>query len=194
MNKKHSKSDLIEIGEKLFRERGYYNVGTEEILEEGQYPRSSFYHHFSNKEGFAREALKGYGQKICAMLRAVLNDEKVKSPIQRLKNYYQMIASFTEESNYGSSCLVQRFAMDLYMDHESINEELREQYASWVNEAASCVEKGQEAGEIREDMSAIEVSNMLFSTVYGGYTLGRISQNKKELGHRMNTIFKLIAA
>jgi len=55
------KGHVIKIGEDLFRSQDYFNTGTEEILWKSDYPRSSFYHHFTSRESFAAQVLEQYG-------------------------------------------------------------------------------------------------------------------------------------
>lgn len=194
MNKKHDKEKILAVGERLFRENGYHNTGTEEILEKAAYPRSSFYHHFKNKEGFGVKAVEYYGQHVKELLSGIMSDADTLSPTERLKKYYYMISSYNEASVFGSCCLVQRMSIDAGEAPGVIQEEARDQYAQWVEVVSTCVKEGQDQGEIRTDMPSEDVAQLLFQTVYGAFTIGRLTRDPKELEKRMNTTFRLIKA
>ena len=87
--KKHSKETVIKIGEELFRSQGYHNTGTETILQKSDYPRSSFYYHFKNKEGFALQVLDYYGGRVTDFYNNVLTDQSIGSSLQRLEAFNQ---------------------------------------------------------------------------------------------------------
>lgn len=194
MRKKHNNNDLLKIGDQLFRENGYHATGTEEILEKGEYPRSSFYYHFKNKEGFGIKTLEFYGENLKNVLTSILRDDQIKSPTERLKKYFFMICAYNELKKYNNCCLVQRFSIETGSNEEVLKKTAYEQFSAWVTVAEECIKEGQKAKEIRDDISTNELSEFLFSMIYGGHTIGRISGKSNELEKKMELAFKLIEA
>lgn len=194
MNKKHNKEELLAVGDKLFRDNGYHNTGTEEILEKADYPRSSFYHHFKNKEGFGVKTVEFYGQNIKQLLEDIMLDRTIDSPMERLKKYYYMICSYQQSCDFGTCCLVQRMSIDAGDMPGALQKEAHNQFKEWVDVASICVAEGQEKGEIRKDMSVPEISEFLFSTMYGSFTIARLSHDPKEMEKKITMAFKMIQA
>lgn len=192
MKQKHDRTNILEIGSQLFRKQGYHNTGTEEILEKANYPRSSFYYHFKSKEGFGVATLHHYGQNIKGKLDSILNSPEVESPTARLKQYFFMIAGYAEQTANSSTCLVQRFAIEASAFTGPLQQAAQEEFVGWVAVAEATVREGQHLGEIRTDVGAADVSELLFSMIYGGSTVGRLSHDPKELERKMTLAFQLI--
>jgi AcrR family transcriptional regulator len=50
MRKPNAKERILETASKLFHERGYSEVGINEIIEKAETAKASFYQHYSSKE------------------------------------------------------------------------------------------------------------------------------------------------
>lgn len=190
--KKHNNEHILAIGDKLFRSQGYHNTGTEEILQKAEYPRSSFYYHFKNKEGFGVKTIEYYGGNLKDMLSNILTDVDIDSPIERLRQYFFTISKYADFSEYGSCCLIQRFSIEVGEIPGELQKAALKQFMGWVEVASVCVKEAQEKGEIRKDMTIKEVSEFLFSMIYGGFTLARLSRENGDLRRSMDIAFKLI--
>lgn len=193
MGKKHNIQDLLKTGDLLFRTNGYFNTGTDEILNAANYPRSSFYYHFKSKAGFGVKTLEYYGSNIQKHLHQFIDDAAEKSPSQRLKNYYKMVCTYVQDNKYASCCLVQRFSMDTGEEQNELQEAAYKELKQWMEIAKPCIVLGQEAGELRKDISADEISEFLFSSMYGNFTISRLSREKNNMINKLNLAFKLIS-
>lgn len=192
MKKKHDLNHILAVGDQLFREQGYHNTGTEEILEKAGYPRSSFYYHFKSKEGFGVKAVEFYGNNIKALLEEILENSKEGSPTKRLKEYFSTVSKYVVDRKYESCCLVQRFSMEAGEQPGVLQEAAYEQFKGWTEVVESCVEKGQELGELRKDLDKKELTEFLFVTIFGTYTVGRLSKDPEEFKNKIDLAFKLI--
>lgn len=193
MRKKHDHTNILKVGDKLFRENGYHNTGTEEILEKAEYPRSSFYYHFKSKEGFGVKVVGFYGNNMLNAIKSKLEDDNVKSPLKRLQNYFYMIANYNSETNYVSSCLVQKFAVEEEGEHSGVLQNAAyEQYQTWLSVVEECVASAMELKEIRTDYSNTKIAELLFTTIYGAHSIARLSRNASEINCKLDLVFELI--
>lgn len=192
MGKKHDLEKVLEEGDRLFRCQGYHNTGVEEILSNTDFPRSSFYYHFKSKEGYGIKTVAYYGEKILALMDHHYNDPKVESPLQRLKNHFFYIADYAIEDKFASLCLVQRFSMDVGSDMPGIQSATRNQFIKWMKATIRCLEEAQSKGEVKTAIPAEKIARMIFSTMYGEFTLSRLDQKNNRFREALEFVFDLV--
>jgi TetR/AcrR family transcriptional repressor of lmrAB and yxaGH operons len=79
--KRNSRDILIEAASKLFRLRGYYGVGLNDIIEESGIPKGSLYHYFpKGKEELAIEAINHTKEMVLSDIQEVF--ERIEDPKQ----------------------------------------------------------------------------------------------------------------
>ena len=126
--RKRDKEKVIKTGLQLFSTQGYHRTGTEEILQKSDYPRSSFYYHFKNKEGFATRVLGLYGDNTQQFYAAILTDKKLGNPLERLRHFTQLMVGFIKKDKFMNECLIQKFSVECAANNdvlcESANQEL----------------------------------------------------------------------
>lgn len=175
--KKHNKESVIKVGQELFTTAGYHNTGTEEILNQSDYPRSSFYYHFKSKEKFAEQVLEYYGDNSATFYKSILEDKKVKSAIKRLEIFSAFIANMAATNEFKSECLIQKFSVECAGNNETLRDCTQKQLHKLLIVLENCIEEGQLLGEIRTNISAMEMAKFLHAQLYGGFLLSRLQND-----------------
>ena len=67
-----TRARLLEVARRLFSERGYAGVGTEEIVREARVTRGALYHHFGDKRDLFRTVHEGVEQELAERIGADL--------------------------------------------------------------------------------------------------------------------------
>ncbi len=187
---KHDINKVIEVGQELFQSQGYFNTGTEEILEKSGYPRSSFYYHFKSKEGFAGRVIEQYGDGAVAYYKSKLTDSSISSPIKRIEN---LAGSLTDEAirrEFKSECLVQKLSIECAGINDFLRNSTDVQMKKMLKVLDDCIIEGQEIGEIRKDMDSMEIARMVQAQFYGAFVLGRLSQDGEGMKSTINNVIK----
>ncbi|PHN03480.1 TetR/AcrR family transcriptional regulator [Flavilitoribacter nigricans] len=192
MGQRHDLSRVLQVGELLFRRQGYHHTGVEEILSKTDFPRSSFYYHFKSKEGFGKAALEYYSENILAMMRKCFQDPSEESYLQRLQNYFYMIADYNVSNSFNSCCLIQRMAIEEGSAPGELQEAARKQFGRWFVVTEKCMQQAQDRGEVRADISADRLTRMVFDLVYGESTLSRVDREAENFKSSLDTFFQLI--
>jgi TetR/AcrR family transcriptional repressor of nem operon len=178
--KKHSKDHIISVGEQLFRTRGYFNTGTEELLQIADYPRSSFYHHFKTKENFAIEVLERYGNTSRDFYQSVLLNKQFGSPLHRLQKFTELLTKNAEWSHFSSECLIQKFSVECAGFNETLKESTGFQLNKLLSVLKECIAEGQSSNELRIDLPPMKMAEFLLAQIYGSFILARL-ENSSEL-------------
>lgn len=172
--KKHNKEDVIKVGLKLFQTNGYFNTGTEDILKESDYPRSSFYYNFKSKEGFAENVIEYYGKKSEDFYNAILEEQKVKSPLERFGLFFSTVTDLAEKSQFKSECLIQKMAVECAGTNDVLRNVTCTQLQKMLGVFKSCIEEGQNKMEIRTDLESMDMAKFIHAQLYGGFLLSRL--------------------
>ena len=189
---KHDINRVIEVGQELFQSQGYFNTGTEEILEKSGYPRSSFYYHFKSKEGFAGRVIEQYGDGAVAYYKSKLMDSSISSPIKRIEN---LAGSLTDEAirrEFKSECLVQKLSIECAGINDFLRNSTDVQMKKMLKVLDDCIIQGQEIGEIRKDMDSMEIARMVQAQFYGAFILGRLSQDGEGMKSTISNVIQYI--
>ena len=80
-----TRAKLIEVGIELFSERGYADVGTEEIVDRAEVTRGALYHHFGDKRDLFRAVHEELEQQIVASIGAALEANPREDPLEALE-------------------------------------------------------------------------------------------------------------
>ncbi len=80
-----TRAKLIEVGIELFSERGYADVGTEEIVDRAAVTRGALYHHFGDKRDLFRAVHEELEQRIVAGIGTALEADPREDPLEALE-------------------------------------------------------------------------------------------------------------
>ncbi len=190
---RHDLQKVIKIGDELFRTRGYYNTGTEEILEQSGLPRSSFYYHFKNKEGFAVRVIEHYGRDSVQFYKAILWNPQVASPKARFQLFFANLMEVTQVKEFKSQCLVQKMSGECAANNELIRTAADEELRKLVAVFAHCIREGQEKGEFRSDQTADDLAKFLHAQLYGAHTMVRLARDTEVMKKTMDMALDYIS-
>lgn len=77
-----TRAELVRVARELFTERGYVDVGTEEIVRRANVTRGALYHHFSDKRDLFRAVHEQVEEDMVASIVAAM--EGIKDPVELL--------------------------------------------------------------------------------------------------------------
>lgn len=193
MRQKHDKSEIIEKGIQLFREKGYHHTGVDDILRTCKIPSGSFYNFFKNKEGFAIQALEHYNQNYIEYLNEYLSDFSI-SPMERLKNVFQGNVKMHVENDCSVGCLLNSLTSEVGITSIKIGEKIIADYSKNRDTLAKTIQEGQNANEIRKDFSANDLADYMINGFAGATIRMKAGKTEQPLQLFMKTAFEFIKA
>lgn len=192
MGYKHNIEDIIDKGTRLFRKKGYYHVGIKEILETSGIPKGSFYNFFKTKEDFAVKGIAVYGASSLEYIQSFLHDVSY-SPLERLKNLYTDIIQGNIADGMDAGCMINVLSMDVGAQNQQIGDAANKAFNKWLEEIALCVKKAQDAGEIRQDFTPLEIAEYLHAGTYGGFSRMKVTHSVDYLKRWFDMTFEFIS-
>jgi TetR/AcrR family transcriptional repressor of nem operon len=121
---------LLQVGLLRFHENGYAATGIQEILEQAQVPRGSFYHHFASKEEFARAVMLQHVSREARRMEKSLKDSKLP-PLKRLRQYFKELIKLSGQCGSVPGCLVGKMSLEVSSQSEVIRTLLSEAFKTW---------------------------------------------------------------
>ena len=159
---------ILETALRLFCERGYAAVGTQEICEASGVLKGSLYHYFGSKLEVALAALKSYGEDVRAQFEEVARSNG--TPEQKLLRVFEtarrQAASDVRGSGVMYGCLHGNLAQELSATQPRVREAMEAISDGWA-EALVPILEGLEPGAdaSRHRQSALSVLAYLHGVV-----------------------------
>lgn len=170
---KEKRNTLIQKGIDRFRKFGYSATGIQEIADEAEIPKASFYNYFATKQDFASETLEYYSENAILWNEQIL--QKIKEdPISSLLNLYKERIKLEKKLlKEGVSCLVNVFGQELGHSETSLQKPLKNYFDSALDQLASAIHKVRSFKKLNISGSDLEFALFLESSWRGALLVGR---------------------
>jgi len=166
---KHARENIIEGGIQLFSTHGYQGTGIQQILKSLDIPKGSFYNYFKSKEDFAIEAVELYGSNGLTQHKMALSDKSL-TPLNRITKRMEGIQKQLVSESFEKSCLLDVLAIEVSGSHKKVAKIVDNIFTKRNEIYATCIEEGQDLGEIRKDEKPKDLAEFLL-TGYSGAQL-----------------------
>lgn len=98
MRKPNARERILETAGKLFHQRGYSEVGINEIISEADTAKASFYQHYSSKEALCEAWLESVHVKSDNHLKGIVDGEGKAT--EKLSGYFDDLRSYLIQSEF----------------------------------------------------------------------------------------------
>jgi len=92
MRKPNARERILEAAGRLFHERGYSEVGVNEIIAEADTAKASFYQHFPSKEALCESWLESVHDKSVSHHRELIESDR--TPREKVEVYFDELGTF----------------------------------------------------------------------------------------------------
>ncbi|TGK43583.1 TetR/AcrR family transcriptional regulator [Leptospira andrefontaineae] len=170
---KEKRNTLILKGIDHFRKFGYSATGIQEIADEAEIPKASFYNYFPTKQDFASETLEYYSENAILWNKRILEKTK-EDPISSLLNLYKERIKLEKKLlKEGVSCLINVFGQELGNSETSLQKPLKNYFDSAIDQLIAIVQKARSFKKLNIPGSDKEFALFLESSWRGALLVGR---------------------
>lgn len=156
------KEKIINCAYELFAKNGYPNTTVDQIIEAAECAKGTFYHYFANKDALLLNWVSTYDQAYEEWYNTLPED---MDAVEKLAGLSEMSFGITElYSDPALSSTVYAYQLSCSNDANLIG---RDRYFTKL--LHMIIKEGQEKGEIRKDISYIELAKM-FNAIQKGIT------------------------
>ncbi len=183
-----TKERLLEAGLAMLLERGYHDLGIQEVLKATNTPRGSFYHHFGSKEDFALQVVDRYMQEVHAGLEECLKDTS-RPPLERVRHFFVS----TKEKYRGEGylgCLLGGLGQELSGVSEVFRAKIDGCLAEISRQVSVCLAEAREQGDLPAEADPHEMADLLVDCWEGAALRSRLRRNPAPLEAMLDFYFR----
>jgi TetR/AcrR family transcriptional repressor of nem operon len=188
---KSSKERLLEAGLGMLLERGYHDLGIQQVLDTTSVPKGSFYHHFKSKEDFALQIVDLYMVEVHRGLAATLNDAATP-PLQRIRNFFEATLEAYREQGY-LGCLLGGLGQELSGVSQTFRDKIQSCLGEIARQLSACLEQARLAGHIASDSDTAPMGELLVNCWEGAALRTRLLRDPTPGRAMLDFYFRAVA-
>ncbi|MBX9666949.1 MAG: TetR/AcrR family transcriptional regulator [Candidatus Obscuribacterales bacterium] len=182
---------LLNVGMDMMFEKGYTNTGIQEILTALNVPKGSFYHYFDSKENYTVEIIRHFDQSYSADLVRILRNPK-ETPLQRLRTYCDNNLTTLGAQKCRRGCLIGTLSQEMSDQSEILRQELSTVMLKWRDMFTSCIEEGQQSGEICTSRPPAVLAELFLCGWSGAVMRAKTTQNTEPMETFIDVMFNVV--
>lgn len=193
MGRPSLREQLLASGVVTLHQRGFTASGVREITGAAGVPQGSFTNHFQSKEAFGVAVLDRYFETLQAIADATLRDH-ARAPRDRLHAYFDAITEHLAGVGWRYGCLLSNMSLEAPEHSEALRERLAQILATWTQPFADAVRAAQAAGQVRADLDADDVADVLLAAWHGALLRMKVDRSPAPLDRFRRVLFATLLA
>ncbi len=150
---------IFDAAMRLFAERGFANTPVEDITEAADVAKGTFFNYFPSKEAI----LEALAERQLGVVKAA--EERAQNAASIRPIVLDMIHGLAERPS--RSQLLLRSLMGVALTHNSLSNFLGRVLEGGRTHVAAIMQRGQELGELRKDLEAVELARIMQHAIFG---------------------------
>ena len=185
---------LLDAGLETLPCCGLNGSGVQEIAETAGVPKGTFYNHFESKEALGVAVLERYWEQRGGSMLRLLEERDIGSR-ERLFRYFAALATNMANRGYTGGCLIGNLGAELSDHSELVRDGIARVFAGWTEALETCIQEGQNLGEISGDYDAKLLASFLINAWEGAILRSKVVKNSAPLEEFNQIVFgKLLAS
>jgi len=177
---------ILSAARHLFQQRGYYAVGTTEILERAQAPKGSMYHHFPDgKQQIAIEAVSRIRGDMLAMMRKLAIEQRSVAEIVRL--LAKGMAAWLKQSRWREGTMLATATVGSVPDLPAVHTVIKGAFDEWRNYLTMLLTR-----ERWTHSDARTMAQTIVAAIEGAMILARVDQDERVVLNVAESLISLL--
>ena len=180
MAKTETKDKIIMVGAEIVRKKGFNNTGIQEILNEANVPKGSFYFYFKSKEDFGVELIKAYRSFFVMMMNKHFLVPDISGK-QKLRNFFDDRLSVMKNDNFEGGCPIGNLSQEMGDLNEAMRFELKTSLETMANMIQKCIDESKKTGEITTEKNSDLLAHYILNSWEGALLRVKVDKNPEAL-------------
>jgi len=186
-----TKNKMLQAGLAMLLERGYHNVGVQDLLNATGTTKSSFYHHFKSKEDFTLQVIDAYMDEVHEGLHTFLGDDDV-APVQRVRNFFEGTRDKYESEGY-LGCMLGALGQELSGVNETFRGRIDECLMVIGNGIAGALKEAQRRGDLDDNADPDALAMLVVNAWEGAALRSRLRRGAQPLNDMLDFVLNAVA-
>lgn len=187
-----TKQQLLDTGTELLIDQGYHGTGIKAVLDAVGVPKGSFYNFFSSKEAFVKEIIEHYGaHELQQMASRVEHLSDYPALVQLWCTFAYKVNAWVNEDK-SCACLIGAMSAEIAEASDICRKTIESIEHEWVGILHIAIDMAQQQGDIRQDIDAGAIAQLLYSSWQGALLHTQITQNPQTLLDQLWTLLSTL--
>lgn len=179
---------LIEATQ-VFHRKGFLTTTINDLLNATGMTKGNLYFHFASKEEVGLEVL----QQARYAFRQFLDDAlKGDTPGARLDSFFRHAMERNRSKGFVGGCLFGNTALEACDNAPPFVNLIREVFDEWIDKLEETIRAAQANGEVRKDLPADHLAELVVGTIEGGIMQSRLKQEEGPLKRAFDSLRVLL--
>ena len=194
MARNSSRPRILESASQLFHQYGFDVVTVDQICQDSNSAKGSFYHFFASKEDLAVQLLDSLWESNELALEKTFS--KDKPPLEQIRDelhrVYSQARASREKTGQINGCAMGVLATSLSSRSEKIRKRATFLYNHTRQFYLAAFEQAQSEGDLRADFEASELADTMLVIVQGIHAMGRTFNSPTRVKRLVNSAFSVL--
>lgn len=179
MSGESTRTMLLDLAERLTRQRGYNAYSFRDLAERVGVTTASIHYHFPTKAELGRQVMKRYRERFVEALRGLSPEGRPARPSREL--LAEFFGLFESNLRRGGACLCAPLASEYAALPDEVQVEVRNFYDDAEGWLAALLERGRRAGELKFDGPSLAVARSIVALIEGAMVAAMAMNDESRL-------------
>ena len=177
--REYDANDALEQAMQVFWDKGYQSASLNSLTQAMGISKSSFYEAFGSKHDLYLSALEHYNATVSG--RVVANFRSGESAREAIAWWFEFVIDRMAGRGSLRGCLMSNAAAELAPFDPETQGRCRQALSETETALVACIDRGQEAGEIRTDHEASDLARFLIASINGLRLMAKANPDRQVL-------------
>ena len=184
-----TREKILVEARQVFKRKGFGATTINDLLDAAGITKGNLYFHFSDKEAVILEVLRREQKSFYRFLDQVFAGQ---APAAGLDNFFRKALEKQSQQGFVGGCLFGNTALETSDTVPIFAGLVQEVFTAWIGKLEQKIASAQVDEQIRTDVSAGELAEMVVATIEGGIMQSRLQKSAAPLERSLETLRRVL--
>lgn len=187
---KTTRDRLLNETARLVEKQGFGPTSVNDVLQAVGIKKGTLYYHFPGKDELGLAVLERARDDFLAFLDSALD---TPTPMEALERFFKAALQKHRKTGFVGGCLWGNTALEMSDSSPVYTAFVGKVFEEWICRIERVIHSGQQAGQIRTDLSAAELARLVVAGIEGGIMMSRLTKQDGPLRSCLDSLRVLLA-